>query len=96
MNAQAPLSLSFHGRTLVARDAVGDVLWSRELPRTIQSAIYGHFGPGGTAAVAAAITGMHHAETVTVNGGTGSIQPGSFFGAGGARGAANWPFSVLN
>jgi len=64
MNAQAPLSLSFHGRTLVARDTDGDVLWSRELPRDIQSAIYGHFGPGGTAVVAAAITWDHHAKTI--------------------------------
>ena len=56
MAFQAPLTVSFHDRTLEARDPSGGLLWSRDLPRTIQSAVYGHFGPGGKPAVACATT----------------------------------------
>ncbi|MEJ2422731.1 MAG: serine/threonine-protein kinase [Acidobacteriota bacterium] len=64
--AQAPLDLTFHGRTLQAHSPSGRLLWSRKLPRDIQSALYGRFGPGGTPAVAAAITWDRHAATMEV------------------------------
>ncbi len=53
---KAPLDVSFHGKTLEARTPSGRLLWSREMPRAIQSTVFGHFGPDGTSAVACAIT----------------------------------------
>ncbi len=48
-------AISFHGRVLEARNAHGQRLWSRQLPRPIQAAHMGRFGPRGAVAVACAI-----------------------------------------
>lgn len=49
------LSLSFQGGTLEARLPSGALAWRQTLPRAIQSACYGRFGPGGSPAVACAL-----------------------------------------
>lgn len=64
MAYQAPLTMTFHDKTLEAHDPSGGVVWTREMPRTIQSAIYGRFGPGGKPAVACAITWAAGLNTV--------------------------------
>ncbi len=52
---EAPIHLNFQDKILEARDASGRLLWTRTLPQVIQSAVGGHFGPGGTRAVACAV-----------------------------------------
>ncbi len=51
----APIHLSFHDKVLEVRSSAGRLLWRRTLSQDIQSAAEGHFGPGGTRAVACAI-----------------------------------------
>ncbi len=53
---QGPLRAVCNGKRLDVLSASGHLLWSRTLPRTLQSACFGDFGPGGTPAVACATT----------------------------------------
>ncbi len=62
---QGPLRAVCNGKRLDVLSASGRLLWSRTLPRTLQSACFGDFGPGGTPAVACATTWGKMAEATS-------------------------------
>ncbi len=64
---QGPLRAVCNGKRLDVLSASGRQLWSRTLPRSLQSACYGDFGPGGTPAVACATTWGKEAEATSDN-----------------------------
>ncbi len=63
----SPLRLSFHDKVLEAKAPDGRLAWTRELPRAIQSACFGNFGPGGGPAAACAVEWDSNASGVELN-----------------------------